>query len=86
MSHKNYYEILQVDRNSSNVEIKKAYRKLAMKWHPDKNPENVEQAAEMFHDIAEAYEVLNDLEKRAIYDQHGYEALKEGGGDGNGSF
>ena len=74
----NYYDILQVPKNSTNEEIKKSYRKLAMKWHPDKNPENKEEAATKFQEIGEAYDVLNDLEKRAIYDQFGYEGLRDG--------
>jgi curved DNA-binding protein CbpA len=74
----NYYDILQVPKNSTNEEIKKSYRKLAMKWHPDKNPDNKEEAAKKFQEIGEAYDVLNDLEKRAIYDQYGYEGLRDG--------
>lgn len=78
MSEINYYEVLQVPKNSSDVDIKKAYRKLAMKWHPDKNPDNKEEAARKFQEIGEAYDVLSDLEKRAIYDQFGYEGLRDG--------
>lgn len=78
MSEINYYDILQVPKNSSDVDIKKSYRKLAMKWHPDKNPNNVEEAARKFQEIGEAYDVLSDLEKRAIYDQFGYEGLRDG--------
>lgn len=74
----NYYDILQVPQNSTNEEIKKSYRKLAMKWHPDKNPDNKEAAATKFQEIGEAYDVLSDLEKRAIYDQFGYEGLRDG--------
>ncbi|KAK7327839.1 hypothetical protein VNO77_21932 [Canavalia gladiata] len=71
-----YYKILQVDRNASDEELKKAYRKLAMKWHPDKNPNNKKDAETKFKQISEAYEVLSDPQKRAIYDQYGEEGLK----------
>jgi len=74
----NYYDILQVPKVSTDAEIKKAYRKLAMKWHPDKNPDIPEEAAKKFQEIGEAYDVLSDPEKRAIYDQYGYEALRDG--------
>ncbi|CAN0482591.1 unnamed protein product [Laminaria digitata] len=55
-----------------------SYRKLAMKWHPDKNKENTAEAAKVFQEIAEAYDVLSDKKNRAIYDQYGYEGLREG--------
>ncbi|KAG5550562.1 hypothetical protein RHGRI_015502 [Rhododendron griersonianum] len=71
-----YYKILQVDRNSSDDDLKKAYRKLAMKWHPDKNPNNKSQSEAKFKQISEAYDVLSDPQKRAIYDQYGEEGLK----------
>jgi DnaJ family protein B protein 4 len=74
----NYYEILEVPKNCNDTEIKKSYRRLAMKWHPDKNPDNAEEAAVKFQEIGEAYDVLNDMEKRAIYDRYGYEGLKNG--------
>ena len=74
----NYYEILQIHRSSTDMEIKKAYRKLAMKWHPDKNPDNAEEAAKKFQEIGEAYDVLSDMQKRSIYDQYGYEGLRDG--------
>lgn len=80
----NYYDILQVPKSSSDGEIKKAYRKLAMKWHPDKNPDIPEEAAQKFQEIGEAYDVLSDPEKRAIYDQYGYEGLRDGIPDPNG--
>ncbi len=70
-----YYEILGVERNATKVEIKKAYRKLAMKYHPDKNPGDKE-AEEMFKKINEAYQILSDDEKRAIYDRYGKEGLE----------
>ncbi|ERN06558.1 hypothetical protein AMTRI_Chr01g113030 [Amborella trichopoda] len=71
-----YYKILQVDRNAKDEDLKKAYRKLAMKWHPDKNPNNKKEAEAKFKQIAEAYEVLSDPQKREIYDRYGEESLK----------
>ncbi|KAI4333918.1 hypothetical protein L6164_018669 [Bauhinia variegata] len=71
-----YYKILQVDKNAKDDDLKKAYRKLAMKWHPDKNPNNKKDAEAKFKQISEAYEVLSDPRKRAIYDQYGEEGLK----------
>ncbi len=73
-----YYEILQVGRDATGAEIKKAYRKLALKYHPDKNPGNKE-AEEMFKRINEAYGVLSDEEKRSIYDRYGVEGLERQG-------
>ena len=70
-----YYKILGVERTATKVEIKKAYRKLAMKYHPDRNPGDKE-AEEMFKKINEAYQVLSDDEKRAIYDKYGKEGLE----------
>ncbi|KAM7500762.1 hypothetical protein LguiA_025176 [Lonicera macranthoides] len=71
-----YYKILQVDKNAKDEDLKKAYRKLAMKWHPDKNPTNKKDAEAKFKQISEAYEVLSDPQKRAVYDQYGEEGLK----------
>ncbi|KAK9089125.1 hypothetical protein Scep_028207 [Stephania cephalantha] len=71
-----YYNILQVDKNAKDEDIKKAYRKLAMKWHPDKNPNDKKYAEAKFKEVSEAYEVLSDSQKRAIYDQYGEEGLK----------
>ncbi|XP_073122683.1 uncharacterized protein [Henckelia pumila] len=71
-----YYKVLKVDKNATDDELKKAYRKLAMKWHPDKNPDNKTAAEAKFKEISEAYEVLSDSQKRAIYDQYGEEGLK----------
>ena len=70
-----YYSILEVPRNSSAADIKKAYRKLALKWHPDKNPNCQEEATKRFKEISEAYEVLSDDKKRGIYDKNRKEGL-----------
>ena len=84
-----YYKILNVSKKAKEKELKKAYRKLALQWHPDKNPGNQEEATKKFEQISEAYEVLSDPEKRRIYDQVGEEGLKGGsspsGGGGGGS-
>lgn len=78
MSKRDYYEILGVSRNASTEEIKKAYRKLAIKYHPDKNPTNKKQAEERFKEAAEAYEVLGNQEKRQRYDQFGHTGINVG--------
>ncbi|KAF7245832.1 hypothetical protein EYD10_08059 [Varanus komodoensis] len=75
-----YYQVLGVPRLASQDDIKKAYRKLALKWHPDKNPDNKEEAERQFKQLAEAYEVLSDAKKRDIYDKYGKEGLSGGGG------
>lgn len=71
-----YYKVLDVSKSASDDDLKKAYRKLAMKWHPDKNPNNKKDAEAKFKQISEAYEVLSDPQKRAIFDQYGEEGLK----------
>ncbi len=71
MAKKDYYEVLGVNRDASAEELKKSYRKLAMKWHPDRNPDNP-KAEEYFKEAKEAYEVLTDAQKRAAYDQFGH--------------
>jgi len=82
MSKRDYYEVLGVSKSASKDEIKKAYRKQALKYHPDKNPGNKE-AEEKFKEAAEAYEVLSNDEKRARYDQFGHAGMN-GGGFGGG--
>ena len=80
-----YYKLLGVKRNASKQEIKKAFKKLSLKYHPDKNKDNPKKAKEMFIKIANAYEVLSNDEKRKIYDQYGEEGVKaneQGGGQG----
>src|SRR3982751_2588989 len=77
---KDYYQILGVDRKADAEELKKAYRKLAMKWHPDQNKDNAAEAEEKFKEINEAYDVLKDEQKRAAYDQFGEAAFAQGGG------
>ncbi|XP_054622396.1 dnaJ homolog subfamily B member 6b [Dunckerocampus dactyliophorus] len=79
-----YYHVLGVHKNATPADIKKAYRKLALKWHPDKNPENKEEAEKRFKELSEAYEVLSDESKRNIYDRYGKQGLTAGGGGGGG--
>jgi molecular chaperone DnaJ len=91
MSKRDYYEVLGVNRGASDEEIKKAYRKLAVKFHPDKNPGD-KSAEENFKEIGEAYEALSDSQKRAAYDQFGHAAFdpraraSRAGGFGSGGF
>ncbi|NXF96013.1 DNJB5 protein, partial [Eubucco bourcierii] len=80
---KDYYKILGIQTGANEDEIKKAYRKMALKYHPDKNKDP--NAEEKFKEIAEAYDVLSDPKKRAVYDQYGEEGLKTGGGSSGGS-
>ena len=80
---KDYYEILGVDKNASDEEIKKAYRKMAKKWHPDANPDNRKEAEEKFKEVGEAYATLSDPQKRKMYDQFGTSGP---GGSGFGGF
>lgn len=81
MTKKDYYEILGVSRSASSDEIKKAYRQLALKYHPDRNPGD-KDAEERFKEAAEAYEVLHEADKRRIYDQYGHEGLQGSGFQG----
>ncbi|MBD3419368.1 MAG: molecular chaperone DnaJ [Chitinivibrionales bacterium] len=85
MSKRDYYEILGLQKNAGDDEIKKAYRKQAIKFHPDKNPGDKE-AEEKFREATEAYEILKDSKKRAQYDQFGHAAFESGGAGGFGGF
>ena len=87
MSKRDYYEVLGVNRDASEEDIKKAYRKLAMKHHPDRNPDNP-KAEEQFKEAKEAYEILCDAAKRAAYDQYGHAGVdpNAAGAAGFGGF
>ena len=86
MSKRDYYEVLGVSRSASKQELKKAFKKLAMKYHPDRNPDD-QAAADKFKEAAEAYEVLSDAEKKAAYDQFGHSGVSGmGGGAGFQDF
>ncbi|MDU4959817.1 MAG: molecular chaperone DnaJ [Sporomusaceae bacterium] len=87
MSKRDYYEVLGVPKSATEDELKKAYRKLARKYHPDLNPDNKEEAERKIKEINEAYEVLSDSQKRAQYDQFGHDAFQAGqGGAGYNPF
>lgn len=86
MAKEDFYKLLGVDRNASDAEIKKAYRKMAMKYHPDRNKDNPEQAEAKFKEIKEAYEVLSDAKKRSAYDQFGHAGVDASMGGGRGGF
>ena len=82
---RDYYEVLGVSRNASEQEIKSAYRKLALQYHPDRNPGN-HQAEEQFKEAAEAYAVLSDAQKRAAYDRFGHAGVGSSASGGFGGF
>ena len=83
MAKRDYYDVLGVSREASAEEIKKAYRKIAIKYHPDKNPDD-HTAEDKFKEAAEAYEILSNQEKRARYDRFGHQGMNGGGGFGGG--
>src|SRR5882757_1735476 len=85
MAKRDYYEVLGVNRNSTEAEIKKAYRQMALKYHPDKNPDNKE-AEDKFKEAAEAYDVLSTPEKKQRYDQFGHQGVGNGGSGGGGGM
>src|SRR5215831_2657002 len=82
---RDYYEVLGVERTASGEEIKKAFRVLVMKHHPDRNPGD-EEAEALFKEAAEAFDVLSDEDKREVYDQYGHEGLNRGGMGGTHDF
>ena len=82
-SKRDYYEVLGVDKNADEATIKKAYRQLAKKYHPDMNPGDKE-AEKKFKEASEAYAILSDAEKRRQYDQFGHAAFEQGGGGAGG--
>ena len=85
MAKRDYYEILGVERTSTEIELKKAYRRLAMKHHPDRNPDD-KASEELFKEANEAYEVLSDSSKRAAYDQYGHAGVDPQMGGGGAGF
>ncbi|WP_341325150.1 molecular chaperone DnaJ [Methylotuvimicrobium sp. KM2] len=86
MAKEDYYKLLGVDRNASDAEIKKSYRRMAMKFHPDRNKDNPDEAEAKFKQIKEAYEVLSDPKKRSAYDQFGHAGVDASMGGGPGGF
>ena len=83
---RDYYEVLGVSKSATDEELKKAYRKLAKKYHPDANPDNKEEAEAKFKEVNEAYETLSDLQKRRMYDQFGHDGPQGFGGGAGGPF
>src|ERR1700693_2863707 len=84
MAKRCYYEVLEVERTASDAQLKAAFRKLAMQWHPDRNPDD--KSEHKFKEINEAYEVLKDADKRAAYDRFGHAAFEQGGAGAGGNF
>ena len=85
MAKRDYYEILGINRDASDEDIKKAYRKLAMKHHPDRNPDNP-KSEEQFKEVKQAYEILSDAQKRGAYDQYGHAGVDPQAGGGPGGM
>ena len=85
MSKRDYYEVLGVSKDASERDIKKAYKRLAMKYHPDRTAGDKDLETK-FKEVKEAYEILTDDQKRQMYDQYGHAAFEQGGGGGHGGF
>ena len=85
MNNEKFYTLLEISKSATDSDIKKAYKKSALKYHPDRNPTNREKSEQKFKEISEAYEVLSDPQKRQLYDQYGEEGIKNSGGGGGGS-
>lgn len=85
-TQRDFYEVLGVTKSASDADIKSAYRKMALKWHPDRNADKKEEAEQKFKEINEAYQVLSNKEKRAQYDQFGHAAFDPAGGMGGNPF
>src|ERR1700735_4944065 len=85
MAKQDFYDLLGVPRTASAEDIKKAYRKLAMQHHPDRNPGN-HDAEHKFKEVSEAYQILSDYDRRAAYDRYGHAAFEQGAGGGFGGF
>ncbi len=79
---RDYYEVMELPKSAGAEDIRNSYRKLAKKWHPDKNRDNIEEANQKFKEISEAYETLSDPQKKEIYDKYGHEGIKEMGNGG----
>ena len=84
MAKQDYYDTLGVSRDAGDAELKKAYRKLAMQYHPDRNPDD-DDAEHKFKEVNEAYAILRDADKRAAYDRFGHAAFENGGGGPHGA-
>jgi len=86
MAKEDFYKLLRINKNASDAEIKKSYRRLAMKYHPDRNTDNPEAAEKKFKEVKEAYEILSDPKKRSAYDQFGHAGVDPSMGGGQGGF